>query len=57
LLSCLYPAIGKALGKSRGVVLGEKFVLVVGFGGSNDSGGLVLGRRVGGDSGSGVKFE
>jgi hypothetical protein len=48
-----YPWMGYAAGKSRTV--GEKFVRVVGFGASSDSGGLVLGFSIGGESGSGVR--
>ena len=51
----LYPDIGKALGKSPGGVVGEKLVRVVGFGALSDVGGFVLGLRVMGESGSGIR--
>jgi hypothetical protein len=46
--------MGKSAGKSFCGDVGEKFLRVVGLGGFRDSGGLVLGFNVGGDSGKGV---
>lgn len=47
--------MGKSGGKSCCGVVGEKFVRVVGFGAFRDNGGLVLGFKVGGERGRGVK--
>ena len=45
------------LANSAEGAVGEKFARVVGFGASRDSGGFVLGFRIGGDKGSGVSDE
>jgi hypothetical protein len=52
----LYPPMGYDVGNSCAEVVGEKLLRVVGFGAFKDSGGLVLGLSIGGESGRGVRL-
>jgi hypothetical protein len=52
----LYPPMGYDDGNSCAEVVGEKLLRVVGFGAFRDSGGLVLGLSIGGESGRGVRY-
>lgn len=48
--------MGYAAGKSCAGEVGEKLFRVVGFGAFSESGGLVLGFKIGGESGRGIRF-
>lgn len=48
--------MGKSRGKSWTGDMGEKLERVVGFGASNECGGLLLGFRTGGERGSGMRL-
>jgi hypothetical protein len=52
----LYPDMGYDDGKSCAGKVGEKLLRVVGFGAFRESGGLVLGLSIGGESGRGMRF-